>query len=307
MLTLPVIKPRTYISPSAFKVWENCQNSFYHFYLAGHTMVQRATNRAAGIGIIFDAIIKDHLNKELGVNDDRLTLENLTKFIIWEEGVNPSEVFEVAGEVSYGYIKHKMYREFLNHTKIMLDRELYGIIGRHNIPILGVLDAAVSLIPFDWKLRGFNSKASPTKGYGKRMDSRGNFKKPHSDHIFPNNLETANYDWALQMLWYNWLLSGKVRVSDEDRRYIIHEITWDGNDWHFVEHKGFITEVFEETIYNKLHVMWDNISRLDCEIEEPQPNTYRCEKYGSICAVCQHCNEYMRTLGDPEYRVLFTQ
>lgn len=297
------------MSPSAFKVWENCQNNFYHFYLGGNSYVEREVNRAAGIGIIFDAIVKSHLNKVLDINDPRLTTEKLTENIVWAHDVNVDEVFITAGEVAYGYIKHKFYERFLKAKKVLLDREIYHQFKCANnisIPILGILDACIDGVPLDWKLRGFNSKASPTKGYCKRRTSNGEVKKPHPESIYPSNLEAANRDWALQMLFYNWLIEPLDKYPRERLPYIIHEICWTGDDWIFVEHEGTITKSFEIEIIRKLVELWTNISKLECTIEPPTPSTWKCEKYNTLCSTVQSCSEYQRTLGDPEYRMLFT-
>lgn len=303
-MKLPVIKPRTYISPSAFKIYRTCQNQFYHFYLAGHAYIERETNRAAGIGTIFDAHLKAHLNKLLGINDPRLEFENLTRFITWAEDVDVPEVYEIAGEVAFGYIKNKFHSRFLKAKDIVLDREMYGLI--HTIPILGILDANLDSIPFDWKLRGFNSKTSPTKGYQKRWDSHGNIMKPHKDSGFPCNLEAGNVDFALQMLWYNWLNQYQNRIPKEKKDYIIHEICWDSRDWNLTEHTGQISNEFEQEILKELTAMWNNINRMDCDIEKPTPTIWKCEKFNTVCPSAAHCSEYQRTLGDPERRVLFT-
>ncbi len=295
MITLPVIKPRYYISPSAFATWRNCQSQFYLFYLAGYPYIKRKSSYVATLGNVFDACTKGYVAKKRGVS--RIDGEKLIKkaFEQASDDFDWGECERRGREVAEQFIKANGCLDYLEATELDIDREIYSN-NYQGVPILGIFDFILNGVPDDLKTRGFGvSRTSPYKGYTTRFNHEGNRLPPHKEYV--QNLEDKNEDWARQMLFYNWLL-GRTNL-----RYKIRELVDDKKGgWISVVHEGNIGSEFAAKTLSEIQVMYGNICRLDCEIEEPDPNKWRCEKYGQLCMVVKYCTAYETTLGSIEAR-----
>lgn len=286
-MRLPVIKPITYLSPSSFSMAQECMNKFYNFRLAGYPYFPISMNAAACCGVYFDAIIKDYIAKKRGMKSQNLVLGNMTRGMTPEEGVNIPEIKKIARNLAKEYIEAGFVRKFLSAKEVTLNAELYKFLG--GVPMLGILDATIDGVVFDWKLRGWpNKTASPYRSYRKRYSSTGKELYSNDDY---KSIELCNYKWACQMLWYTWLL------GDDDRRYRIHEICRRSNGWELCVHEGLISKKFSDDIRKKVEEVWDNINGLYCDVDDPIPSVRLCESFGKVCDVHDKCSAYCNTLG----------
>jgi hypothetical protein len=300
-MNLPVIKPRTYISPSSFQTWRNCQPQFYHRYLAGHPYQERKQGLAAAVGSAVDALLKDYIAKTRGgVLADRrdLNVDVALAEIILEDGLTMKMVLGIAKPIAKQYIENGFANRFITATHLELNRTVYLQLG--GIPLYGILDITMNDEPVDLKVRGFVSKKppSPTPGYYERFTSRGEKKFPHKLHG-QTRMEDHNENWAIQLLWYQWILNqGNQKVH-------IEEIVKTTAGWDLVRHTSTFSMGFKQKIRKELEHMWETISGLDCIIADPMPDKFKCEKYDTLCDQAAYCGEYQRTLGHPEMRSMF--
>jgi len=298
-MNLPIFRQMLYVSPSMFLKWRMCQQKVYLSRLAGHTYPEADRSYPASVGTAFDAFIKDYIAKKRGMISPVLQLDFLLKGL-------SKESIEHGRIIAKAYIISEWIKPLLEAKDLKLEQEVYANFG--GIPILGRIDAIINDIPLDWKVRGIRSvnKMYPTKGYGERYEydlstDKGTKVIYLANQKVPQDipLELRNEDWAIQLLFYNWL------VRSTPYKFQIHEIVQQDNKLIFVNHEYIITLAFSNKIKAELDQMWKCIAGhlYHAEIEEPRPRTQICESYGSLCEVAQFCTAYMKTLGDPERRV----
>lgn len=294
MLNLNVITPITYISPSAFNMWKQCEHKFYLLRLAGYPYLERKQTKAMAIGLAVDAFIKDAIvsRREIMNPGPHLDLKSNLLSI-------PMDIINDAKIIAKAYIDSGFFDLLLNAKTLYLENTRYRQEG---IPILGKIDAIVDGVPLDWKCRGFVSEKlpSPTRGYTKCRSisfSNGVMNEgPHPDRIW---IEAVNLTWAIQLLFYNWLL--KTMPYD----YIIHEIIPTKDGIKVSELTGSFSNTFAFKIQHELEALWLNIKELKTNILEPDVRPHICEAYNSICEVADKCNAYKKTLGNAGYRKKF--
>lgn len=304
-MNLPIFRQLTYISPTMFLKWRACQFKVYLSRLAGHTYPEQERSYAASVGTAFDAFVKDYIAIKRKIVSPVLSLDFLLKGLSKESIIHGKQIAKV-------YINSGWIQLFLDIKELRLEQEVYGNYA--NVPILGRIDAILDGVPFDWKVRGANSgiagnsanKIYPTKGFGERTEfdliSGGSKKIIYlAGQKVPQEipLEQRNEDWAIQLLFYNWL------VRDIPYKFQIHEIVQQDNNLIFVNHEYIIGLEFARQIKQELDIMWNKINYqlYYADIEEPRPRTQICENYGQLCEVAQFCNAYMNTLGNPVRRI----
>lgn len=290
-MKLQVIEPMTYISPSSFMAWENCEYFTYLNKLADLERLPQYTSRAAAVGIIFDALVKRRIADELGIEGAQLDVRRIVNEIKTDD---LPKCVEVATEVAKRYIKLNLHARLLNATELTLQQTIYTNIG--GVPILGKLDACIDGIVFDWKLKGFardTGTASLTPGYHKRTHFEHGIQPPHGDR---KSLWMSNRKWAIQVIFYNWL------KWCSPAEYIIHEIANTKAGIVMVELKGEINKDHSTEIFKRVDAMWTNVNGLDAEIADPTPTKYKCEQYGTVCRQAINCKKYMEGLGNKQVR-----
>lgn len=300
-MKLPIRRQITHISPSTFADWKRCQYKVYLKKQSGEILPTFKSSLAMTIGIAFDAFIKDYIAKKRGIRSPLLDLNYMLTKSIPEE--LREESIKQGREIAKIYIELGLAKPYLeNIYDILLEQELYAQIN--HVPILGQLDMIVNGIPFDWKTRGFeNNRAYPHKGWHRHVK----YNTRDGSHVLigedPHiSMEDKNTPWAIQMMFYNWLVGNEVK-----RTYYIHEICKCDDYIHFVLHKGEISCAFELYLIKDLKLMWEHITNGDAKepnleiglsiIEEPKPSRSVCEAYNSVCDVACLCKWYASTLG----------
>lgn len=301
-MKLPVIDPLTYISPTSFMQHELCPLKLYLLKLAGLEKIRIPTSKPAAIGLFFEAYVKDWIKKQREETSSHIHLAREVSKIKCED---KDECIAIAKNIATEYIKQGCAERLLKAKTLKMQQTLYrlrdpDICGALwvPVPLLGRLDADPDDTVFDWKTRGFANPTSPIPGYNKRIHFIHGAQPPHpKQNTFPATRE----DWAIQIVFYNWLL-GK-----DTYEYIIHELcnTQSGIIW--LEHEGTITESFADDLWKRVVKMWENINGLEAEISIPEPAQWRCEKYNTICEASVHCSKYQETLGDRDQRKFHTK
>lgn len=297
-MKLPVIVPRTYISPSSFNTWRTCRTKFYYTYLAGLPWKDRKQSLAAAIGSAFDAYIKDYIaQKRGGVLADRRDCKVNVALagIKLVDGLDMKrDIIPPSKQLAQEYIANGFADRYINANLLDLNRTLYILFG--GIPIYGIVDIIMNDEPIDLKTRGFASDrtTSPTPGYHTRISSKGENKFEHKlcGEIM---MEDQREDWAVQLLWYKWMINNSCNAH-------IEEIVKTASGWDMAQHTLKFSLKFIEDVKKELGLMWENISGLNCDIDPAMPEVFKCEKYNQLCDVAAHCHEYQVTLGHPENR-----
>lgn len=275
MLTLLKNKTMQYISPSSFMTWKSCEYKTYITRLAGNPFIKRKTGVAAGIGTVFDILIKEWVAKKINKYREYLDPNTqLTKLNL--QGDERRTAISVGKKAAKWYIDKKIPHKLLDRN-IEVDVELYKIHG--GVPILGILDMVIDDVPFDFKLRGWTSSKIPslTKGYRWRSTD----ERPHSSS---QELEVVNENWAIQMVFYNWLLGNDLY------KYVIHELTPNMCGIH----SGVINKVWAKQLFHEVEVMWENLMGQNnyCKINEPFPSHRICNAYNILCEGAPYCKAY---------------
>lgn len=282
-----VNEPLTYISPSTFQQWLVCQYKVYLNKLSGLPRIKKKISRPAAIGILVDAFIKDYICRERGMDPPHINLAREITSLKADK-----ETVDVSRALAGFYIKTGGPKILLEAKELYLQRSLYTV--KDNVPLFGRLDALVDGVVFDWKTRGFGANpCSPSPGYNKRIHFEHGEQVQHPER---DMFEIRRRDWATQILFYNWL------IRNNERTYIIHEICNTKSGFIWVEHRDFISPLYQDQIWEQVQLMWNKVNQLEIEIDEPQPATFMCEKYGSLCDVAVQCTKYMETLGDDTAR-----
>jgi len=309
-MNLPIFKQMPYISYSTFMKWRNCQFQVYLSRLAGNPFIPYPETLATAVGTAFDLFIKDKIVREL----DLITNPNLTLGWLMENRIGEefrTQALEIGRHLATTYIELGLLDKILNsRVDVYPDRELLNRV--FGVPILGIIDLGVDARPIDFKTRGFQSKAYATKGWNRKVDY--SLKHKIITEIFEarkpdeHALEKNNIPWAIQMLFYNWLLQGSLDTSAKMRTekipYHVEELCKHGDTISFVTHKGFLSKEFENEIAEEVVQCWDSVSSnmYNAEIKEPSPKRSMCEKFNKICDVAHWCKFYKHTLGDPKRR-----
>lgn len=212
-----------YLSPTSLTTFENSPDQFVMSYVIGTPRPPQL--KVMAVGSAFDAYVKGALAKDIagteGVTETlmqsqvidawRIEVNGYGKRLLAQyksSGAYAKLLAEIGTPESFGY-------EF--NAKVTLD------IDGVKVPIAGKPDlffrrqstneGGMINVILDWKVSGFLSKASPTAGYSRILDAKGNDKGPHRDcvvirkHGFEIGIGgDIKPDWNTQITMYSWCL-----------------------------------------------------------------------------------------------------
>jgi len=285
MNTFTIERPMKYISPSSFQAWENCE---YYTYLDKCTNL-KATDYIqspnAMFGTVFDVLVKSGLCSTYGWS--------LDKNKIWEIGLTTTLAQCLTDGVKHAnnYLTHKHI--WSNHEWVGVDFQAEGNIC--GVPIFGYPDGETGDGAFDWKTRGYLASytTSPKPGYTVAYDLRTGdvYKGRHKKAGEP--FDKINRPWAIQMLFYKWMLKGD---NDSSFGGTIHEICIQPNRDICAEHCVSFSDEFIDEIKGKLVQMWDMYGGTTVELNVPICSDAKCQKYNSLCSMAEHCGYFKEYL-----------
>jgi len=294
---LPIFRQMAYISPSSFLTWRKCQYKIYLEKQSGFSYPQQKPTIHAQVGIAFDAFVKDFLARKHNIKSPILHLDRMLV------NCQPDEI-NLGKELAKKYVQSKIFQPLLNASEIYLEQETHRVIG--GIPLLGRIDIIADGQVLDLKVRGYKAKTktSPTSGYcSKWVWHNEPYNKwiDQGTNLVSGLLEKAREEWAVQALFYNWIICQSPMQS------WVHEIVIQDTDACLAEHKGEFSDKFIETIRKELEEMWDQLTDhfYFSNIDEPRPAVSVCEAYSSLCDVANLCKYYKETLGNPERRTMY--
>jgi len=252
----------------------------------------------AEIGTCFDAFVKEYIMKKRGMKIPALKLAYTMNKI-----KHPAAI-EEGRKAAIAYVKTPLVHQFLTASEVHLEQELtsrHGVSNEGYVGILGRIDAIVDGRVVEWKCRGWSSQTSCYPGYSDRYDCQyatgSIMQRPQHDKL--SEVEEFSFEWATQLLFYNWLL------RNNPREYEIHEIVKRDDGIVIVQHKGCISEEFEKRVTGMLAAMWENLTGgfYHTSIDKPNPCRETCHKWGNVCEVSEHCEyyrEWLKNNGEPK-------
>jgi hypothetical protein len=272
------------LSYSAFKAWQRDPVQFYQDRLATVRSERAPQTRPMAIGSALDAFVKNALATDvLGTAPDDLLLRPLFEKQVeqrhwkwsWEAGRYVLDSYRRSG--AYGVVRDVLAEaDSEPRFEFRVSKEIGGV------PLLGNPDLYFSWrsmpIPLDWKVRGYFSSASPTKGYVLCRDGwTGKQSRTHNKcypklltrelHGLPAThfgMEDVGNNYAEQMSLYAWL-SG-VPVGDESFLAWIEELlgsnlaSEDLPRMRVATHRGRIGAAFQRDLLEQLKACWQAIT-----------------------------------------------
>ncbi len=219
-----------YLSPSAFKLFEEDAERYYKRYLAPVREPRQPQTRPMAIGSSFDAYVKSYLYEHLigptaGTDYELETIfkqqvdEDVQEWA-WEEGRWLFEVYKDQGALADLMLElsgHFGTPRFEFKLKGVI-ATTYGEVTLLGKPDLYIINSAGHPVILDFKVTGYCGKynKSPDKGYLKLRP----VNRMHKDCIplmyngmMINSmcgLEDSNAIWAMQTTVYGWLLGNDV-------------------------------------------------------------------------------------------------
>lgn len=275
-------KPK-YLSYSAFWLWETDRREFYLIYLAETKVPRRPVQSATLVGTGFHQKVEPYLERDLGLASVCPLLEN----------ADVDHVFE-------SYLWSGAYMDLLcvlqDSCDIWFESSREATIA--GVPLFGKPDCSFVLpsgrpVILDWKLRGYDSTASPTKGYvlcrdgwwGKQSRSHGKCHKlcvrlqmPGFPAVNCDLLETTSPKWADQISIYAWLLG--LEPGDETFIAWVDEIVAkkvpdDQPKLRVATHRAHVGREYQLALLDRLQECWQRIQ--DGNIFD-EDNEERCER-----------------------------
>lgn len=273
------MKTIQYLSPSSIAKYKDNPDEFYMNYLSDKAPPRFPQTEPMAVGSSFDAYVKSYLHQQLfGKSDPRFDFQTL-----FEAQVEPQvrDKALIAGKKCFD-----KYSETgaLNDLMIMLSKasntprfefDLRGVVDGHRegvqlqfgtVVLLGKPDVhfvskeGVDVI-LDWKVNGFYSQASPTKGYIKLRPEGTRHKEAFVqwdrdiEVNVAHTLDQTREEWAAQLSIYGWLLGMKV-----GSRFVVaidQLACRKDRDIRIAEHRAYVNDIFQHELFRKAQHLWD--------------------------------------------------
>ncbi len=261
-----------YLSPSSYMKSKSMPYSFYLQRL--HPDVKLPydpQSLPAGDGSAFDYYIKKKMVAEL-FPEKKEFMSELIKSV---EPHNKEECFPRGQEIFGAYVGECYNKED------WADVEIWDTWMYKGIPIRVKLDASVwrtypikgdplavdfesdnlsivnKQIPFDWKVSGSRSQASPKKGFFSKLTKKG-WQPPHKDWYPEIEFKEIDEKWANQMAIYGWKL-GWSKNEWEEYHARLHMLAFSKTRALTIAfYEGRITPQFQEDLFNDMKYTWDS-------------------------------------------------
>lgn len=273
------------LSFTGLKSWAASEEMFFLDRLAEARSPAGPQSRPAAGGSSFDLVVKRDLSIDLtGSCPPELFSAEVFERQVAEQ--HRSWALAAGEHALKAYKASGAYDDLLfllrkSETPPRFEADVQGTIG--GVPLFGRMDCAFQLakrpIIKDWKLRGYFSTASPSRGYmlcrdgyildGKPSRSHG---KQHASFI-PSDwngltiargwLDDINQEFAAQLSIYSWL-SG-AEPGDEDFVVGIEELVCSQNGTGFpnirvATHRGRISKKFQMQLLSRAQRCWEAIT-----------------------------------------------
>jgi hypothetical protein len=296
-----------------------CEHKFYLLRLAGWK-IDDAQGLPAALGCAVDMLVKNFLARKLGKGDEpRFQLINLEKNINREHREN-TELLAVAQNLAQLYVDKKFAQRSLDEGLIDLELDIHQTFQNmsSHVQLRGLPDGVIEnpkpmiarYMPWDIKVRGYKSKQgySPTPGYRIYVTSDGKSMDAHPKAGMP--LEDLNYNWAVQMTIYSWLLNDCLIgvINESDLPVAIDEFTFGAKSIVLTQIRTTIKKEFARRVWYEILECWNWCNRDFDKDGNPMyfatPDRRKCYSYNQLCGVAPYCKAYQDSLGDPDMAIL---
>jgi len=301
----------------------------YEVYLKKMTSTGLHTEAATDqmmLGTLFDALVKTEIAHELGLEDASKRLDVLLdKAGNKGKQVIKPELLAVAHEVLDIYNYFGCLRRLFDEK--IQDVELSVAERVHGVKLFGYPDATIlvngRVSPLDWKVSGYGSSRvkSPSAGYKSyhiqpagTKGIAGGFQDKGRHKKYGAFLEDINIRWAIQLLFYNWMLDGRYIKSQVYSGAIDNLLLQSDGRIGVASYRANVSTDFANKIWESVRNKWERwgepptaegvppVNRGMIDLMEPKPDLWRCEPYGRAKVCTAYCEYYKRTLGDDMQR-----
>lgn len=318
------MKQLKHLSPSSITLYLKDREQFYLRYLSDNRPESEPQTKPMSVGSGFDSYVKAYLRYVLFGDDQDSVFTEYFESSVEEQnrdfalvaGKKVFENYKVSGALAdlaldLSKAKEGPKFEFYVDNGISSDSNSKGVrfLGK---PDLWYINSFGSHVILDWKVNGYCSQASPTKGYVMIRDgirpvtggsSRG-ANKPHKDVILMSyqgvlvdgyyKMEDKNIDWARQLAIYSWLCGEEVGFEVVG---CIDQIVSNSDGlMRVAEHRNLISREFQLELYSQAEKIWEDCSSghyfRDMTLED---SVARCNSLDLIKGVTE----------DPKYRAMY--
>lgn len=263
------------LSFTSLKQWRDSREQFYTERLSDRRVPSpRVQGQPAAVGSAFDVIVKMELSYELA----GYTMESDELDGLFEKQIDAAYrgMAKEAGRVAFdAYKASGAYDDLLRLLEKSFEPprfefDVQGAVG--GVPFFGRPDCGFEIngIPtvLDWKVRGYFSSASPTKGFMLCRDgwtgkqSRSN--KTHHPAFRPSeyfgipcaldNLDATHHDYAMQLSIYSWVLGAEP--GNEDFICQIEELLGAPPNIRVATHRARIGRNFQLNLLREAQECW---------------------------------------------------
>lgn len=273
---LSIRKYPAYLSPSSLAAFEKQPNKFYLQRMAPDPWPYDPQGIAAAVGSAFDARIKQHYCQLLGKENEVRDFVIRNSYISEEKKralrqanfyealckTNiDTEHYDEAVQVGINLYQFASKTPFIRRKieKVEVHRN-FTLFGEHNVPLFMKLDAAVmaedgKLSPTDWKVMGYNSQASPKKGYKEIYDGMTVVDR-HKNYREDICFSEIDLSWARQLCIYGW---GLGRTIGTPFKAYIDALVIRKTGVRAVHYEAWISSKFQAEVVKSLRKAWKSI------------------------------------------------
>ncbi len=254
---LEVEKTISYISPSSYKKSITSPNEFYLQRLCHDRLEYDPQSMPAAVGTAFDLKIKKHLINQYSTMSEKARYMPELLAGIAEE--HKDKALQSGTEICRSYVNWGLVK-----AERWADVELQDTFNYGGIPILVKLDASVwhedYEIPFDWKVSGYCSQASPAKGFYQKI-VKGIPKPAHKLYRPKMQMSEINADWAIQTCMYGWALGRSKDLDFKPFPARLHQLafTKTGN-MTVAKYEGWFSVEYQRDLFNGIKKLWNEIN-----------------------------------------------
>lgn len=298
-MNLKVIVPPKYISPSTFKLMQQCEYMVWLLKYSGIPFLESPQTKPMAVGSAFDSFVKAEIAYLLGKHkESKNLLAELLKTVSEQHAdciLVGKKLFE---EYNYAGCVRRLMDDGLTDIELSSTREIFGqtVAGSEKtiggVPVFCKPDAVIGTnTPIDWKVNGALSDtgASPKKGY-LRCYKNGCDQGRHDQYGIP--LEDIDKDWAIQLTFYAWVagkLEGNLPVA-------IEQVAVRGAVVQFASFRTYVSDSFAQAVKAQLQDYWERFN--SGVVADPVPGTWKCEPFGTPRPCTVVCKAYKATLGN---------
>ena len=260
---LPYEREPKYLSPSSFFELEGNPDLFYLKRMGPEEYVPPRQPQANyfGVGSAFDFFIKALIAQRIG----QLLPTNMYEDQVESHNRRSKSMVPRLGMAgAAAYFDSPCWERLFTHDKLHKIEDQVDIRRINGIPIWGKPDASFwtsefGIGPFDFKTTGAfaNYKKAPAPGYDKYWvweEGVWREKGPHKSAANP--LEVVNEKWAIQCVFYGWLLGREPTLPMPAG---IDQVVYNGGNISIAQYRKVVGVEFQQAVLERLEDAWNKV------------------------------------------------